>query len=235
MSTRAQTVVLSLRDKILNGHYAPGARLNEIELSTALAVSRTPVRAALAILAAEGLLDYVPNSGYVVRSYTANDIEGVYAARSVLEGLAARTVAERGLSSGARGLLHQNLTETESIAQRTEWTEATHDTWRRLNEQFHEVIFADACNSHLCELIEKSRSIPLLKTVKFRWHDAQTVKNSFTDHAELFDAIARGQSARAEHLAREHVYQAGRRLVANWRKAGIGENISPRQNVSDAA
>ena len=218
MSTRAQTVVLSLRDKILNGHYAPGARLNEIELSTALAVSRTPVRAALAILAAEGLLDYVPNSGYVVRSYTANDIEGVYAARSVLEGLAARTVAETGLSSGARGLLHQILTETETIAQRTEWTEATHDTWRRLNEQFHE-----------------SRSIPLLKTVKFRWHDAQTVKNSFTDHAELFDAIARGQSARAEHLAREHVYQAGRRLVANWRKAGIGENISPRQNVSDAA
>ena len=235
MSTRAQTVVLSLRDKILDGHYAPGARLNEIELSTALSVSRTPVRAALAILATEGLLDYVPNSGYIVRSYTANDIEGVYAARSVLEGLAARTVAERGLSSGARGLLHQNLTESETIAQRTDWTEATHDAWRRLNEQFHEVIFADACNRHLCELIEKSRSIPLLKDVKFRWHDAQTVRNSFTDHAELFDAIARGQSARAEHLACEHVYQAGRRLVANWRQAGIGENISTRQKISDAA
>ena len=104
----------------------------------------------------------MPNSGYVVRSYT-NDIEGFTPPVPCLRGSPPGTVAERGLSSGARGLLHQNLTETETIAQRTDWTEATHDAWRRLNEQFHEVIFADACNSHLCELIEKSRSIPLLK------------------------------------------------------------------------
>ena len=85
----------ALREKILDGDYAPGARLNEIDISNALNVSRTPVRAGLAILAAEGLLEYVPNSGYVVRSYSAQDIEGVYAARAVLEGLAARTLAEK--------------------------------------------------------------------------------------------------------------------------------------------
>ncbi|UUX48987.1 GntR family transcriptional regulator [Nisaea acidiphila] len=238
MSTRGQSVVRSLRDRVLDGQYAPGARLNEIEISNSLNVSRTPVRAALAILAAEGLLDYVPNSGYVVRSYTVQDIEGVYAARSVLEGLAARTVAEKGLSDSARGLLHKNLSETEALLNYSDWSDEVRDAWARLNEEFHEAIFADAGNRHLSELIGKSRSIPLLKGVKFRWHDLETLATSFADHAELFDAIANGQGSRAEYLAREHVYQAGRRLIANWRRAGADTASSgrrPARRVSRAA
>jgi GntR family transcriptional regulator of vanillate catabolism len=232
MSTRGQSVVRALRDKVLDGEYAPGARLNEIEISNSLNVSRTPVRAALAILATEGLLDYVPNSGYVVRSYSVQDIEGVYAARSVLEGLAARTVAEKGISDRVRGLLHKNLAETEALLNETDWSDRLRDEWGRLNEEFHEAIFADAGNRHLSELIGKSRSIPLLKGVKFRWHDLDTLAASYSDHAELFDAIANGQGTRAEHLAREHVYQAGRRLVANWRRAGVdGASAATRRPI----
>lgn len=238
MSTRGQSVVRALRDRVQDGQYAPGARLNEIEISNSLNVSRTPVRAALAILATEGLLDYVPNSGYVVRNYSIHDIEGVYAARSALEGLASRTVAEKGLSDNARGMLHKNLVATEALLNAGEWGEDTRKEWGRLNEEFHEVIFADAGNRHLSELIEKSRSIPLLKGMKFRWHDLETLVTSYADHSELFDAIAHGQGSRAEHLAREHVYQAGRRLIANWRRAGADNAAHLRRSgrkVSHAA
>lgn len=218
MATRGQSVARTLRDGVLDGTYKPGARMNEVDISNALGVSRTPVRGALGVLAAEGLLDYVPNSGYVVRRYTVQDVEDVYAARSVLEGLAARTVAERGLSDHHRGMLHKVLSETQALCDAQEWSEEVRDAWSRLNEAFHEAIFEAAENRHLRELIGKSRSIPQLQAVKFRWHDLDTLAESYSDHLEIFEAIADRQGARAEYLAREHVYRSGRRLIANWRR-----------------
>lgn len=237
MTTRGQSVARSLKDRVLDGTYAPGQRLNEIEISDSLNVSRTPVRSALSILAAEGLLDYVPNSGYVVRSYTVQDIEGIYAARSVLEGLATRTVAEDGLPDASRGLMHKVLTETEALLDGGLWTDKAREDWARLNEDFHEAIFDAAGNRHLRELIQKSRSVPLLRSVKFRWHDLATLADSSADHQEIFDAIVARQGARAEHLAREHVYRAGRRLVTNWKRAGMDatDRRPRRQRPSRAA
>jgi len=235
-STRGQSVVRTLRNGVLDGIYKPGARMNEMDISNALGVSRTPVRSALGILAAEGLLDYVPNSGYVVRSYSVQDVEDVYAARSVLEGLAARTLAERGLPDEHRGVLHKVLTETKALCDAQDWDESVRQEWSRLNEAFHETIFEAAGNRHLRELISKSRSIPQLKTVKFRWHDFDTLTESYSDHLEIFEAIVHRQGARAEYLAREHVYRAGRRLVANWRRfeSQAPAKRSPRR-VPDAA
>lgn len=218
MATRGQSVARSIRDWVLDGTYGPGARLNEIEAARRLGVSRTPVRGALAVLAAEGLLEYLPNSGYVVRQYSAKEIEGVYEVRSVLEGLAARTVAERGLPDDQRGVIHRALSETAALCDAGEWTDDVQEAWVRLNEGFHEAIFASAGNQHLRELIAKSRSIPLLRALRARWHDLDSLADSYRDHVEIFDAIIGGQGTRAEHLAREHVYRAGRRLAANWRR-----------------
>src|ERR1700730_8974482 len=63
---RALSVMDQIREAVLNGSVAAGERLNEVRLSRTLAVSRTPVRAALQALAGEGLLDYAPNPGLKV-------------------------------------------------------------------------------------------------------------------------------------------------------------------------
>lgn len=236
MATRGQSVARTLRDGVLDGTYKPGARMNEVDISNALGVSRTPVRGALGVLAAEGLLDYVPNSGYVVRRYSVQDVEDVYAARSVLEGLAARTVAERGLPDQNRGVLHKVLSDTRSLCDAREWSEDVRDAWARLNDAFHEAIFEAADNRHLRELIGKSRSIPQLLAVKFRWHDLDTLAESYSDHLEIFEAIADRQGARAEYLAREHVYRSGRRLIANWRRFETAAPVKrPARRVPRAA
>lgn len=218
MATRGQSVARILRDRILDGTYKPGSRMNEIDISGSLGVSRTPVRGALGALAAEGLLEYVPNSGYVVRHYSVQDIEGVYAVRSVLEGLAARTVAENGLPDHQRGILHKILAETEALCHVTEWTNEVRDAWDGLNDAFHGGIVDAAGNRHLRELIAKTWSIPQLNAMKFRWHDLSVLAESYSEHAEIFDAITNRQGTRAEHLAREHVYLSGRRLIAHWRR-----------------
>ena len=86
---------LGLRELVLDGAFAPGERVPEIELSERLGVSRTPLRLALSTLAHEGLLEPLPGGGFVVRSFTSADVSDAIELRGVLEGTAARLAAER--------------------------------------------------------------------------------------------------------------------------------------------
>src|SRR3954451_16160357 len=97
-SNRALSVMDNIRKAILRGAVTAGERLNEVRLSRTLAVSRTPVRAALQALAGEGLLDYAPNRCFIVREFPRDAIVDAYDIRAPLEGLAVRFAAERGLS-----------------------------------------------------------------------------------------------------------------------------------------
>src|SRR5712675_2717917 len=84
---RALSVMDQIREAVLNGLVAAGERLNEVRLSRTLAVSRTPVRAALQVLAGEGLLDYAPNRGFTVREFPLDAIVDAYEIRGSLKGL----------------------------------------------------------------------------------------------------------------------------------------------------
>src|SRR5690606_23202114 len=80
--------VRALRAKILTGELPPGARLRENQLCEELGVSRTPVREALRTLAAEGLVDLLPNRSVVVSELHAPDLEHLFLVFGVVEGLA---------------------------------------------------------------------------------------------------------------------------------------------------
>ena len=88
---------LALRELILAGELSPGERISELSAVEQLGVSRTPVRAALARLEEEGLLETIPSGGYSVRSFGEADIFDAIEVRGVLEGAAARMAAERGV------------------------------------------------------------------------------------------------------------------------------------------
>ena len=91
-----EQVVLKLRELILGGELAAGQRVTEVAISEQLGVSRTPVREALAVLAQEGLLGAAGNRGYLVQEFGSKDIEDAIEVRGLLEGAAARMVAEKG-------------------------------------------------------------------------------------------------------------------------------------------
>src|ERR1700754_2938320 len=112
---RALSVMDQIREAVLNGSVAAGERLNEVRLSRTLAVSRTPVRAALQALAGEGLLDYAPNRGFSVREFPINAIVDAYEIRAALEGVAARFAAERGLSEADRASIEQALAAGDTL------------------------------------------------------------------------------------------------------------------------
>jgi len=94
-------VYATLRQGILDGVYAPGARLGEADLADALGVSRTPVREALRRLGSEGLLSTLPNKGARVRRWTTSELSDISDLRAILEGYAAGQAATRVTERGA--------------------------------------------------------------------------------------------------------------------------------------
>jgi DNA-binding GntR family transcriptional regulator len=108
----------ALRDMILNGILAPGERLNEVELSTALGISRAPLREAIRDLASQGLLTIVTHKGAFVPSYTADDLRDIYEARIAIEAHAVRMVALRR-SPADSAELNTLLDQTEQELERS--------------------------------------------------------------------------------------------------------------------
>ena len=84
-----------IREAIIDGRLAPGERLKEEELARELGLSRTPIREALAVLQAEGLVDTAPNRGATVRAHDAEDLDDLYRLRALLEGYAAGRAATK--------------------------------------------------------------------------------------------------------------------------------------------
>src|SRR5512144_419492 len=108
-----EQVVLKLRELILSGELQAGQRVAEIPVSERLGVSRTPVREALTVLAQEGLLDVAGKRGYQVKAFSAKDIADAVDVRGVLEGTAARLVAEAGPSPELLAALEACIAEGE--------------------------------------------------------------------------------------------------------------------------
>ena len=88
-------VVARLRAMLVEGRIAPGAKLNERELSEQLRVSRTPLREAIKLLAAEGLVDLLPNRGAVAVKLTEADVQNTFEVLAMLEGMAGELAAQR--------------------------------------------------------------------------------------------------------------------------------------------
>ena len=91
--TLAEQAATALRDEIYTGDLAPGAKINIDDAAERLRMSQVPVREALRTLAAVGLVDALPQRGYVVRAETLDDFLDTYNLRLVLEGLAAKLSA----------------------------------------------------------------------------------------------------------------------------------------------
>lgn len=219
MATRSEVVTRKLREAILDGTYEPGARMNEVALAERMSVSRTPVRAALSLLFAEGLLDYEPNCGYVVRRISPDDALHIYAVRANLEGLAARLAAEIGITGQARERFQSMLAEMEMLVSGKAWGEKQQRRWGELNISFHAAICLAAGNDYLTSSIQRTRTLPVLtegglKTFSAEravvWWDRAAYKRSHEDHLDMGDAILAGQGTRAEAIMREHIERAGR-------------------------
>ncbi|HEX6709795.1 MAG TPA: GntR family transcriptional regulator [Rubrobacter sp.] len=199
-----------LRALILTGEYGPDERLIEEQLAERLGVSRTPVRQALTMLEAEGLVEITPNRGATVCSFSIDDVWDIYDLRAVLEGHAARRAAAR-IQRHELDRLRELAGEMEGLAGRFDDHEDEIRTLVGLNQEFHSTIVDASRNRRLKRLINRTVEIPLMFKAFF-WYTPHERVISNHYHRQILEALEKGDADRAEIIMREHVYE-GRDFV----------------------
>lgn len=207
---------LEIRNRILDGFFAPAERLSETALSELLAVSRTPLREAIGRLVEEGLLERGPAGGCRVSSYSMQDIFDANEIRGMMEGLAARLAAERGVDAGELDecrVLLAGLDQVLSDMQRIDFAR-----YVALNADFHQWIARAAASPIVMREIERVCRLPLASPSGFLsgQEDGPEFRASLlvaqAQHRAIFEAIESREGARAEALSREHARLARQNL-----------------------
>ena len=206
-----RTILDRLRHLILDGEYRPEERLIEERLAARLGVSRTPVRQALTMLEAEGLVEMTANKGAMVPSFSAEEVWDVYDLRAVLEGHAARRAAG-GIREDEVSRLRRLAGEMEGI--RPESSSDREEDVRRLvacNQEFHGTIVRASRNARLEKLVQRTVQVPLVFKAFF-WYGPEDRAISNHYHRQIVRSLEARDAERAEIIMREHVYE-GRDFV----------------------
>ena len=228
-----ETVLMQLRDLILRGTFEPGQRLAEQQLAERLGASRTPVRAALAILEQEGLLQVQESGGYQVRQFTIREVADAIAVRGHLEGMAARLVAEHGVSRQLQLDLQACLDEGDRLLRANPLQVADYAAYARMNDRFHALILSACGNTALQRAVALNDKLPfapasaMLPMQGAVAIDRDWMLYAHRQHHMLVDALRRGEGARAQALAVEHTEVAQTNLRLALERRSESEQVMP--------
>lgn len=199
---RGQTVddiVDRLREAVLAGRIVAGQRLIANDLTEQLGVGRGSVREALQRLAADGLVDIVPNRGAIVRRLTREQVRELFQIRVNLEGLGARLAAEHIHESDHRQRFLAVWDEVRPDGAQRSWA-----LFMRQNRLYHHTIVSLGGNGQLSRLIDNLQ----LPIVMFQVGQAMQPENSersYRDHITIADAILSGDPDAAETAMQNHL------------------------------
>ena len=164
MASQIERVTMELRRRILAGELQAGERIREVQFSGELGVSRTPLRLALGDLEKEGLLERLPTRGFRVRQVTLDDVAMAIDVRGTLEGMAARLLAEHGVTREVLEVLQGCVDEGRLLVEQALLDQdAPVDTarWAAMNARFHRALVEGAANPALASALEHIAKTPM--------------------------------------------------------------------------
>ena len=204
-----ETVANALRDMLGSRHFAAEDRITESDISRQLGVSRTPVRMALKLLHAEGLLIKLEGRGYMPRHFGDNALHDATEVRGVLEALAAERMARTGLSSINRERLEKSLEATAAIVANGVVDDNAIEAFRVANLIFHRTIMQGADNPFIEDCLRRLQIMPdsgigeVLPSDRVTW-SLNRIVISHSQHVIIKTAIEKGDAGRAFAMMREH-------------------------------
>ncbi|MFN7085496.1 MAG: GntR family transcriptional regulator [Burkholderiales bacterium] len=220
-----QQVLDHLRQAIIEGRLAPGARLTERELTEMTGVSRTVIREALRQLESEGLVAIIPNKGPVVRELTPAEAKDLYSIRAVLEGFAARLFVENAGEAEVKKLA-QALDVVIGAYERGD----AHEVLETKN-RFYDVLFEGAGSETL------SSMLGTLHARIWRWRalglshpqrSDERSKESIEGLRAILAAIRARDAESAEKLMREEAQHAAAEIMRLIEKPAVAASGSGR-------
>ena len=194
----------AIREAIRSGRMTGGDRIREVEVCEWAKVSRTSVRQALTLLAAEGFVELRPNRGAVVIDWTAPDLIEIFDLRAMLEGYGASLAAQRASQHEAQ----QMRVEAQTFYS------LTHTTDRldlRLisdsNNRLHRLILDAGKNPRLASMLIAVVHVPLVRQT-FAKYTRESLERSAMQHLDVVSAIESSDAVWAEAAMRAHIHAA---------------------------
>lgn len=208
-------VTVRLRQRIVEGHLAPGAKLNERELSELLQVSRTPLREAIKMLAAEGLVELLPNRGAVVAQLSEQDVADTFEVIAGLEGQSGELAAQR---ISAAQLAEIRAQHYEMLAA---FTRRDLPTYYRLNALIHTHINAAAANRVLTQTWANANA--RLQALRFRSNfDEAKWRRAVQEHERMVELLAARDAAGMRALMIMHLLHKRDAVLEQIRDGRLG-------------
>ncbi|KKB09638.1 GntR family transcriptional regulator [Devosia chinhatensis] len=196
--TTAEDIRHILATRIINGELRPGSPLDESGLATEFSVSRTPIREALRLLRASGLVDQRPHSSAVVAKPDEATLAGMFEVMAYLEALCAGLCASM-MNGGERQALSAMHAEMAALMR-----SGNHQAYVDANEAFHSLIYDGAHNAYLAELARSTRQ-RLQPFRRAQFSSLGRLGRSHEEHSRVVAAILCGDRAGAESAMRDHL------------------------------
>lgn len=211
---------------ILNSTFAPGAILSENDLVKLFGVSRTPLREALSILEAEGLIVRNPNGKLIVYSATIKETEEMYYCRAALEGLAVRSAID--------------YSEDKEIIDLTSCYQSAYECYLmndiecviEKNMQFHDIIIKASRNKLLIETMERL-SMRMGQQRSSALRIGERYNKFVSEHKAILDSITSKEQDLAQKLIYDHIIEDKNAIIKLMKQhiEGKEENFTPRRSL----
>lgn len=200
-------IVARLRDMILEGILRPGESIPELRLCSDLQISRTPLREALKVLAAEDYVTLLPNRGSVVREIVPEEIEEVFQVMWALEGLIGPLVVARVTDEEVAELqvMHSQLVAFKEADEKHAYFDINQAIHRRLAELTGNRVLATSYSAY-ADKIRRARYLANLSSA--RWAESVEEHGRFMQALEARDGEALG------HRLQEHIRFTGIAVVS---------------------
>jgi len=200
--TSAEEIRRSLAERIIAGVLSPGTALDETLLATEFGVSRTPVREALRLLAASGLVDQKPHAKALVAKPDEQELAGMFEVMGYLEALCAglSAIAMTRAERDELDALHTQMSGFVRDGDAVRYAEA--------NDIFHTAIYDGAHNGYLADITRSTRQ-RLQPFRRAQFGELGRLLKSHAEHTLIVEGILRGEREAAEQAMRSHISLVG--------------------------
>lgn len=217
-------VVARLREMLIEGRIEPGAKLNERELSLKLRVSRTPLREAIKLLAAEGLVDLIPNRGAVAVKLTERDILMVFEMLAGLEAMSGELAAQR--------ISAAQLAEIKALHYEMLACFARDDLsgYYRLNARIHLSINEAAGNPLLMKTYKEINA--RVQALRFRTNQNKSRwQQAVHEHEAMLQALETRDATAMRRILTEHLLHKRDTVVELLRSGSVSGSVRSASRV----
>jgi DNA-binding GntR family transcriptional regulator len=191
-------LVTKLRAMILDRELKPGDKISEAALCERFGVSRTPLREALKVLAAEGIIELLPHRGATIARISEDEVDELFPIMAALEGLAGELACERASDADIARVrkLHEAMIKA--------WRASDEVQYLRFNRAIHEAMFEIARNDALKAMYQQMLTRIHSSRFVVRKSEANW-QNAVQEHEEIMSALAARDKRRLPRLLRRHV------------------------------